>query len=186
MVANVFTQVLGAVGFARVTSRINAILRDISKTQKQVKQKTTQINSWKRAQQNAVKQKYSMCMNMSIFASQADQLSGGYFSNAETGILNADGSLNQQKAMQNQGVYNSLMNVMSQQKAMAQNAQAQELAQIDDEVESFMEREVEPLNEYEADLKAEKAVLDNQKIVYEQMEKTGKEQAQESFKNMFG
>jgi len=78
------------------------------------------------------------------------------------------------------------MNVMSQQKAMAQNAQAQELAQIDDEVESFMEREVEPLNEYEADLKAEKAVLDNQKIVYEQMEKTGKEQAQESFKNMFG
>lgn len=179
MVANIFGQIFAGKGKLQAQQEVSRITREITRITKDIGRLTKQMSQNKRMETNAAKQQYSIFGQAQISASLAqDSTYAKIFTN---------GVLDYKKAQTEEGqiIYKEYNQALQTQTMMSQNTLQQALDEIENKYEQYQELVIEPLNEEQADLKAQQDVANALVKELEGAEQQEKQFAESNIKGMF-
>ncbi len=163
-----------------IQNRIVKLSAAIQRKTKEINRLDKQLASEKRSAINAAKMKHNSIFSSSVLM---NSLAGDY-----KNLFNADGSYNY-KYLETEAGKGDLAMFQQQyatRQQVGQNTLGQTLAQIEDYFEEQRTMFIEPLQDEEADLKAEKETLTMQLETAKGSEQQAKQMAQDNIKGLFG
>ncbi len=177
MVANLFGKIFAIKGRFEAQQKVSHLTRAIHKIVRRIGREEKQMAQSKRAEMNHIRQSFSVFSQGNI----ARQVMGS----GEFEGLFKNGVLDQDFARENQVVYDQYQQAVASAKVVAQNDMQAALDEIETKYEYLNEMIIEPLNDEQADLEAQKVTAEAEIKVCEGMEKQEGEFANNNFQRMF-